>query len=138
MCTFNKFYQLNLCRCNFYYKIHTILFLAETPISYPPICSLFLSMDLFLSLNLNVIWRRIWTEWGSRKNFPRTKDFFNYQKWLSSEFSIRNCFNSFFKRNETAKIKDLQKHSFNKCRNTAVNSELELIGSMFLLVFFDA
>ena len=49
--------------------------------------------------------------------FLGLKIFYNRQKWLSSEFWIRNCFNSFsfLKRNETAKIKGLQKQSFNEC-----------------------
>ena len=67
-------------------------------------------------------------------NFPRTEDFYNRQKWLSSEFWIRNCFNSFsfLKRNETAKIKGLQNiHSMSifaiDIRDNFAGSDLSLL-----------
>ena len=98
---------MNLCRCNFYYKIHTILFLAKSLISINTFITII--NGFLLSLNLYVPWRRIWTEWGPRMNFSRTEDFHSYHstvsKWLLSEFWIRYCFNNFsflLKRNETA------------------------------------
>ena len=65
----------------------------------------------------------------SQNNLSQDWNFFyNYQKWLSSEFWIRNCSNSFsfLKRNETAKIKGLQKQCIDIRDNFAL-SDLSLL-----------